>query len=141
MKCPDTHNVSVSLEDVLILQNLFTSLQQKNSDCAYITDKQYIPCYLFTVFLFYLWFCTLSFIQIVKELEYKMGHYEGNMNLKEYQGINVLQLRTDYYLKGGGFAPISDYSHHYNEKSISENLNIRHNVGSYYSNVMAKPVY
>lgn len=73
----------------------------------------------------------------MKELEYKMGHYEErSMNLKEYQGINVLRLGTDCYLKGGGFAPISDYSHHY-----SENLNIRHNVGSYYSNVMAKPVY
>jgi hypothetical protein len=90
---------------------------------AYTTGKQYIPCYLFTVFLFYLWFCTLSFIQIVKELEYKMGHYEeGKINLKEYQGMNVPELEADYYLKGGGF-------------------NSRHNVGSYYSNVMAKPVY
>jgi hypothetical protein len=97
---------------------------------------------LFTVFLFYLWFCNLSFIQIVKELEYKMGHYEeGNMNLKEYQGINVPEPGADYYLKGGGFAPISDYSHRYSVKPVSENLNIRHNVGSYSSNVMAKPVY
>jgi hypothetical protein len=134
---------SQSLKDVLILKKLFENLQQRNSDCAYTAGKQYIPCYLFiTVFLFYLWFCALSFTQIVKELEYKMGHYEeGKMNLHEYQGMNEAELGAEYYLKGGGFAPISDYSHRYNEKIVNENLNTRHNVGSYYSNVMAKPVY
>jgi hypothetical protein len=60
---------------------------------AYTTGKQYMPCYLFTVFLFYLWFCTLSFIQIVKELKYKMGHYEEEkMNFSEYQGMNAPEL-------------------------------------------------
>jgi hypothetical protein len=109
---------------------------------TYATGKQYIPCYLFAVFLFYLWFCTLGFIQIVKELKYKMGHYEeGKINSNKYQGMTAPELGADYYLKGGDFAPISNYSHCYNEKSVSENLYTRHNVGSYYSNVMAKPVY
>jgi hypothetical protein len=118
-------------------------LHLRNNDSAYIIGKQYMSYHLFSVFLFYLWFCALSFIQTVNELEsvYKMGHYEGRkLDLHKYQHVNVPELGAEYYRKDNSFAPVLDYSHPY-KKYMNENLNTRFNIGNGYRNVMARPVY
>jgi hypothetical protein len=95
---------------------------------------------LFAVFLFYQWFCVLSFIQIVKELElvHKMGNYEeGKLNLHKYQRMKI----SEHYPRNKDFAPVSDYSHHYSTKLMNKNINDRFRIDSDYSNVMARPVY
>ncbi|XP_021934771.1 uncharacterized protein LOC110837201 isoform X2 [Zootermopsis nevadensis] len=96
------------------------------------------------LYLFYQWFCVLSFIQIVKELElvHKMGHYEeGKLNFHKYQRMNVLELGAERYPMSEDFVPVADFSRHYNKKSINENIRSRFSIDSDYNNVMARPVY
>lgn len=109
-----------------------------------IMCPQYMLLHLFAVFLFYQWFCVLSFIQIVKELElvHKMGHYEkGKLNFHKYQRMNVLELGAERYPMSEDFVPVADFSRHYNKKSINENIRSRFSIDSDYINVMARPVY
>jgi hypothetical protein len=92
-----------------------------------------MSCHFFTVFLFYLWFCTLSFVQIVKELESKMCHHEdAKLNVQNYEQMN--EADED-------FAPISGYGHHYSKEVVSDRCITTLNPGDYYSNVMARPEY
>ncbi|KAJ4437237.1 hypothetical protein ANN_17372 [Periplaneta americana] len=96
------------------------------------------------LFLYYLWFCTLSFVQIVKELEfvYKMGHFqEGKLNLHEYQRMNVPELGAEYFRRDEGFAQAADYRHPYNKKYIDDKLHARFNPESNYPDVLARPVF
>lgn len=55
--------------------------------------------------------------------------------------MNVLELGAEHYPKIEDCAPVADYSHHYNKKSMNENINARFSIDSDYSNVMARPVY
>jgi hypothetical protein len=94
--------------------------------------------HFFTVFLFYLWFCALSFVQIVKELEHKICHHEdAKLNLQNYEQRNG----AEDYSKHEDFAPISGCGHHYNKKFVNDTFFTRFQTRDYYSNVMATPEY
>lgn len=90
------------------------------------------------LFLLYLWFCVLSFIQMVKELQQEMCHHEdAKLNLQTYQQMNV----AEDYSKNEDFAPISDSGRRYNKKFVNESFLTRFKTGDCYSNVMARPEY
>lgn len=95
-----------------------------------------MSCHFFTVFLFYLWFCALSFIQTVKELEHNTCHEDAKLNLQNYGQMKGAKK----FAKDEDFAPISDYDRHYNTY-VSDSFLTGLNTGGYYSNVIARPEY
>lgn len=95
-----------------------------------------MSCHFFTVFLFYLWFCVLSFIQTVKEVERNTRHEDAKLNLQNYGQMKG----AEKFGKDEDFTPISDYGHHYSVYA-SDSFVTRMNTGGYYSNVIARPEY
>ena len=94
------------------------------------------------MFLCYLWFCVVSFVQIVKEIEFvqSMGHYEGGrLNPAGYQNVNVPEIGSEYYPRYDRF--LQKNQNNFNNKYVSNRLPMKLNADNAFNNVLARPVY
>ncbi|KAJ9590634.1 hypothetical protein L9F63_016345 [Diploptera punctata] len=93
------------------------------------------------LFLYYLWFCVLSFVQIVKELEIVklLGHHQGaRLNTKEYKHFHVPEIGSEYYQRDR-FPQHNPYK--FSRKYVNDRFTAKFDGDVPFTTVLARPAF